>query len=165
MHITRRKTRQIKVGKVKVGGGAPISVQSMCSTDTRDVPTTVAEIRRMEEAGCEIIRVAVPAFYRYKQLATTTFDAGSQRFRVSFRIGSDQGIAGCRNPRDICEWRRLSARHQNHPTEHVPNVSGHLTDIPITNGVSRRVHAAAEQLNEPLGLSPSHFDRRLLVDR
>jgi (E)-4-hydroxy-3-methylbut-2-enyl-diphosphate synthase len=60
MHITRRKTRQIEVGKVRIGGDAPISVQSMCSTDTRDVAATVAEIRRMEEAGCEIIRVAVP---------------------------------------------------------------------------------------------------------
>jgi len=60
MFITRRKTRQIKVGKVKIGGDAPISVQSMCSTDTRDVKATVEQIKRMEEAGCEIIRVAVP---------------------------------------------------------------------------------------------------------
>ncbi|HJU06647.1 MAG TPA: flavodoxin-dependent (E)-4-hydroxy-3-methylbut-2-enyl-diphosphate synthase, partial [Nitrospiraceae bacterium] len=60
MYITRRKTRQIKVGKVKVGGDAPISVQSMTTTDTRDVNATVEQIRRLEEAGCEIIRVAVP---------------------------------------------------------------------------------------------------------
>ncbi len=60
MHITRRKTRQIKVGAVKIGGDAPISVQSMCSTDTRDVTATVEQIRRLEQAGCEIIRVAVP---------------------------------------------------------------------------------------------------------
>ncbi|MEK6585213.1 MAG: flavodoxin-dependent (E)-4-hydroxy-3-methylbut-2-enyl-diphosphate synthase, partial [Nitrospirota bacterium] len=60
MHIARRKTRQISVGTVKVGGDAPVSVQSMCSTDTRDVTATVAEIHRLEAAGCEIIRVAVP---------------------------------------------------------------------------------------------------------
>ena len=42
MHIARRKTRQISVGQVKIGGGAPVSVQSMCSTDTRDVPATTA---------------------------------------------------------------------------------------------------------------------------
>lgn len=60
MYITRRKTRQIKVGKVKIGGDAPISVQSMASTDTRDVKATVEQIQRLEEAGCEIIRVAVP---------------------------------------------------------------------------------------------------------
>ena len=60
MHITRRKTRQIQVGNVKIGGDAPVSVQSMCSTDTRDVKATVEEIHRLEEVGCELIRVAVP---------------------------------------------------------------------------------------------------------
>jgi len=56
----RRKTRQVWIGNVPVGGGAPISVQSMTKTDTRDVRATVAQIRRLERAGCEIIRVAVP---------------------------------------------------------------------------------------------------------
>lgn len=60
MHITRRKTRQIQVGTVKIGGDAPVSVQSMCSTDTRDAKATIEEIRRLEEVGCELIRVAVP---------------------------------------------------------------------------------------------------------
>lgn len=60
MHISRRKTRQISVGKVKIGGDAPVSVQSMCSTDTRDVPGTIEQIRRLEAVGCELIRVAVP---------------------------------------------------------------------------------------------------------
>lgn len=60
MHITRRKTRQIQVGTVKIGGDAPISVQSMCSTDTRDVDTTIEQIRQLEAVGCELIRVAVP---------------------------------------------------------------------------------------------------------
>ena len=60
MHISRRKTRQIQVGKVKIGGDAPVSVQSMCSTDTRDVAATVEQIRQLETAGCELIRVAVP---------------------------------------------------------------------------------------------------------
>jgi (E)-4-hydroxy-3-methylbut-2-enyl-diphosphate synthase len=60
MHITRRKTRQIQVGKVKIGGDAPVSVQSMCSTDTRDAAATIEQIRQLEAAGCEVIRVAVP---------------------------------------------------------------------------------------------------------
>jgi len=60
MFITRRKTRQIRVGRVKIGGDAPVSVQSMTSTDTRDVPATIAQIRQLEEVGCEVIRVAVP---------------------------------------------------------------------------------------------------------
>lgn len=58
--LPRRKTRTIQLGSVAVGGEAPISVQSMCSTDTRNVEATKAQIRRLEEAGCEIVRVAVP---------------------------------------------------------------------------------------------------------
>ncbi|MDA8164047.1 MAG: flavodoxin-dependent (E)-4-hydroxy-3-methylbut-2-enyl-diphosphate synthase [Desulfobacteraceae bacterium] len=57
--ITRRKTRQIRVGGVAVGGDAPIAVQSMTNTDTRDVEATVTQIHRLEQAGCELIRVAV----------------------------------------------------------------------------------------------------------
>jgi (E)-4-hydroxy-3-methylbut-2-enyl-diphosphate synthase len=58
--ITRRKTRQIQLGNVKVGGGAPITVQSMTKTDTRDVQATLLEIWALEAAGCEIVRCAVP---------------------------------------------------------------------------------------------------------
>jgi (E)-4-hydroxy-3-methylbut-2-enyl-diphosphate synthase len=57
--IQRRKTRQIWIGSVKIGGDAPISVQSMTKTDTRDVRRTAYQIKRLEEAGCEIARVAV----------------------------------------------------------------------------------------------------------
>ena len=56
----RRKTRQILVGKVPVGGDAPISVQSMTKTDTRDVEATVKQIYDYAAAGCEIVRVSVP---------------------------------------------------------------------------------------------------------
>jgi (E)-4-hydroxy-3-methylbut-2-enyl-diphosphate synthase len=55
----RKMTRQIRVGSVPVGGDAPVSVQSMTTTDTRDIKATVAQIGRLDEAGCEIIRVAV----------------------------------------------------------------------------------------------------------
>jgi len=58
--IKRRKTRQISVGKVKIGGDAPVVVQSMTSTKTHDVEATLNQINRLYEAGCEIIRVAVP---------------------------------------------------------------------------------------------------------
>lgn len=56
----RRPTRALRLGHLAVGGGAPVSVQSMCSTDTRDAEATLAQIRALEEAGCEIVRVAVP---------------------------------------------------------------------------------------------------------
>ncbi len=58
--INRRHTRQIRVGHIPIGGGAPIAVQSMTNTNTADVRATVAQIQRLEEAGCEIVRVAVP---------------------------------------------------------------------------------------------------------
>jgi len=56
----RRKTRPIRVGTVQVGGDAPVSVQSMANTDTRDADKTAAQIRELAAAGCEIARVAVP---------------------------------------------------------------------------------------------------------
>jgi len=58
--IRRKKTRPIYVGSVKIGGDAPVVVQSMTCTDTRDIKSTVEQIKRLEDAGCEIIRVAVP---------------------------------------------------------------------------------------------------------
>lgn len=53
-------TRQVHVGPVAIGGGAPVSIQSMCNTPTEDVDATVAQILRLEQAGCDIVRVAVP---------------------------------------------------------------------------------------------------------
>ena len=59
-HITRRKSRQIMVGDVAVGGDTQISVQSMTNTETTDVPATLDQIKRMEAAGVDIARVSVP---------------------------------------------------------------------------------------------------------
>ena len=58
--INRRKSRQISVGKVLVGGDAPISVQSMTNTLTTDVKGTVKQINDLEEAGADIVRVSCP---------------------------------------------------------------------------------------------------------
>jgi len=57
---SRRISKQIQIGGVKIGGGAPVVVQSMTNTDTRDVKSTIRQIKQMERYGCEIIRVAVP---------------------------------------------------------------------------------------------------------
>ncbi|GAB4344659.1 MAG: flavodoxin-dependent (E)-4-hydroxy-3-methylbut-2-enyl-diphosphate synthase [Gammaproteobacteria bacterium] len=59
--ITRRKSRQIRVGDVAVGGDAPISVQSMTNTETRDVAATVAQVKAIAAAGADIVRVSVPS--------------------------------------------------------------------------------------------------------
>ncbi len=60
MDIVRRNTRQIQLGDVLVGGNAPVSVQSMASTNTRDVNLTTRQIKVLERAGCDIVRVGVP---------------------------------------------------------------------------------------------------------
>lgn len=56
----RRNKRVVNIGGVKIGGDNPVAIQSMCNTDTRDVKATVNQIRALEDAGCELIRVAVP---------------------------------------------------------------------------------------------------------
>jgi len=58
--IKRRKTKKIQVGKLDIGGDAPISVQSMTKTDTRNVEETIRQIRNLERVGCELVRVALP---------------------------------------------------------------------------------------------------------
>lgn len=60
MNIKRRLSRQVKVGSLLIGGGAPISVQSMTNTDTRDLQSTLDQAKRLISSGCELIRVAVP---------------------------------------------------------------------------------------------------------
>ena len=67
--IKRRVTKALYIGDVKIGGDAPVSVQSMTKTDTRDVAATVRQIRELEEAGCEIIRSAVPDMEAAEALA------------------------------------------------------------------------------------------------
>jgi len=56
----RRVSKPIQIGGVTIGGGAPIVVQSMTKTDTRDVRATIAQIKELEDCGCEMVRVAVP---------------------------------------------------------------------------------------------------------
>ena len=58
--INRRKTKSIKVGRVLVGGDSPISVQSMTNTLTTDIKQTIIQIKSLEEAGADIVRVACP---------------------------------------------------------------------------------------------------------
>ncbi|MCJ7669434.1 MAG: flavodoxin-dependent (E)-4-hydroxy-3-methylbut-2-enyl-diphosphate synthase [Dehalococcoidia bacterium] len=68
--MTRRTSKPLRVGKVTVGGDAPIVVQSMTKTDTRDIPATINQIKELGDCGCEIVRVAVPDNEAAKSLAT-----------------------------------------------------------------------------------------------
>ena len=58
--MERRKSKQVMVGGVPVGGGAPVTVQSMLNVPSTDIPGSVAQAKRLEEAGCQILRAAIP---------------------------------------------------------------------------------------------------------
>ena len=70
MEYQRKKTRQIHIGPVAIGGGAPISVQSMTNTKTADTEATLAQIRALAQAGCDIVRLAVPDMAAAKNLGS-----------------------------------------------------------------------------------------------
>jgi (E)-4-hydroxy-3-methylbut-2-enyl-diphosphate synthase len=104
----RRKTRQISVGWVKVGGDAPVVVQSMTSTKTHQVEETLSQIKRLAKAGCEIIRVAVPHREDLEALPDIVKNSpipviADIHFAPSYAFGSmEAGVHGIRiNPGNI----------------------------------------------------------------
>ncbi|MBQ1352241.1 MAG: flavodoxin-dependent (E)-4-hydroxy-3-methylbut-2-enyl-diphosphate synthase [Oscillospiraceae bacterium] len=122
-------TKQILVGGVPIGGGAPISIQSMCNTKTEDVAATVAQIHRLEQAGCEIIRVAVPneqaaeAIHQIKQqihiplvadihfdwrLAIAAAKAGADKIRINpGNIGGEERVKAVV---EVCKQQNIPIR-------------------------------------------------------
>lgn len=129
MSLSRRKTRQVRVGHVLVGGGAPISVQTMTKTDTRNVAATLGQLHQLKEAGADIVRLACPDIR-----AAEAFDAIMKEaplpiiadihfdYRLALRV-LDAGVDGIRlNPGNLarkdklpdivdrCRERRVSIR-------------------------------------------------------
>lgn len=109
----KKATRQIHIGSVAIGGDAPCSVQSMCSTDTRDVTATTDQIRRLAGVGCEIVRCAVPdmdaavALGQIKKLSPIPVIADIHfDYKLALRV-LEEGIDGLRlNPGNIGEkWK------------------------------------------------------------
>ena len=70
MTYTRRKTRVVNIGSIKIGGDNPIAVQSMTTSDTRDPQATIDQILALEEVGCDIVRIAVPDLTAAKAIGT-----------------------------------------------------------------------------------------------
>lgn len=114
--IIRRKSRKIWVGNVPVGGDAPIAVQSMTNTETCDVAATVAQIRRLEDAGADIVRVSVPdmdaaeAFGKIKQQVNVPLVADIHfDYRIALRV-AELGVDCLRiNPGNIGREDRVKA--------------------------------------------------------
>jgi (E)-4-hydroxy-3-methylbut-2-enyl-diphosphate synthase len=115
LEFKRRKTRQVKIGNVPIGGGAPIVVQSMTKTHTQDVADTINQIRRMEDVGCEIVRLAVPdmgaayALRKIKKRVSVPLIADIHFDHTLALAALDAGIEGLRiNPGNM--ERRLQKR-------------------------------------------------------
>lgn len=114
--LTRRRSRQIHVGSVAVGGDAPISVQSMTNTHTTDVAATVAQIQAIQKAGADIVRVSVPtmeaaeAFGKIKQAVTIPLIADIHfDYQIALRV-ADLGVDCLRiNPGNIGREDRVKA--------------------------------------------------------
>lgn len=109
----KKTTRQIHIGQIAIGGGAPCSVQSMCSTDTRDIPATINQINGLAEVGCEIVRCAVPdldaalALAQIKQMSPIPVVADIHfDYKLALKV-LEGGIDGLRlNPGNIGEkWK------------------------------------------------------------
>jgi len=113
--IQRRKSKPVRVGNITVGGGAPISVQSMTNTRTADIDETLEQLRALEQAGCDIVRMTVPdeesarSIYQYKlsgikmpivadihfsaRLAVLAAEAGADKIRINpGNIGGDEKV-------------------------------------------------------------------------
>lgn len=110
MKITRRKTRTINLGGVKIGSGHPVSVQSMTKTDTLDVTATVSQIKELEHAGCEIVRTAVKdasccaALAKIMKKINIPLEADIHfDYRLAIKA-MEAGVDGIRlNPGNICK--------------------------------------------------------------
>ena len=123
----RRMSRPVQIGRITVGGSAPIVVQSMTKTDTRDVMSTIAQIKELEDCGCELVRVAVPddeaagAIRDIKKNVSIPIIAD---IHFDFRLALKALEAGCDglrlNPGNISDPEKVStivkkARERNTP--------------------------------------------------
>ena len=162
---TRRISKAIRIGGVTIGGGAPIVVQSMTKTDTRDAKATIAQIRGLEECGCELVRVAVPDAEAARAIAAIKkgislplvadihFD-----YRLAL-MALEAGADGLRlNPGNIGEPEKvkavaLAAKERGVPIRIGVN-AGSLpkTANPDLSVAERMVKAALEQINLLEGL-------------
>ncbi len=125
--ITRRKTRQIAIGNVKIGGGAPISVQSMTNTKTTDTEATVAQIKALQDAGCDIVRLAVPDMAAAENIANIKAQVNIPLvadIHFDYRLALkaiEQGIDALRiNPGNIGDEERVKAVVTAAKEKHIP---------------------------------------------
>ena len=165
--IRRRASRVVAIGGVEVGGSGPVVVQSMTKTDTRDVQATVSQIERLEESGCEIVRVAVPdrdaaeALADIKRRARIPVIADIHFDHRLALAALDAGVDGLRlNPGNIRDADHISAVAGKAKERGVPIRvgvnAGSLPESPRGGSVAERMVEAA--LDEVRLLESVDFD-------
>ena len=132
--IQRRNTRQVQVKHLAIGGGAPVSIQSMTKTDTTDVEATVRQIRALATAGCEIVRVAVPTIEAAKALPDIRREANNVPLVADIHFHPQFAIAAIEAGFDKIRWNPGNIRN----AERVRDVVDRAKErrIPIRVGVN-----------------------------
>ena len=158
--MNRRNSKPLWVGNVKIGGDAPITVQSMTKTDTRDVSATVKQIKELEESGCELIRCAVPDMEAAKAL-------GSIKSQISIPLIADihfhdqlaleslrQGVDCLRlNPGNIRDAEKVKSIVQEAKIREIPiRIGVNFGSLPPVGaiGVTKGQHRHADGVNQLL---------------
>src|SRR3990167_6220841 len=129
--IERRKTRQVKVGSVTIGGDSPVSIQSMTKTDTADIEATVREIRTLATAGCEIVRVAVPTIEAAKALPDIRREANKVPLVADIHFHPQFAIAAIEAGFDKIRWNPGNIRDTERVREVVERAKAPPTPIRI----------------------------------
>ncbi|MFC2019951.1 flavodoxin-dependent (E)-4-hydroxy-3-methylbut-2-enyl-diphosphate synthase [Chloroflexota bacterium] len=155
----RRVSKALKIGSVTVGGGAPIVVQSMTKTDTRDIPSTIAQIKELQDCGCELVRVAVPdaeAAEAIRQIKKAISIPLVADIHFDYRLALKALKAGCDglrlNPGNIGEPGKVETIARAAQARQVPIRiglnAGSLPPAsdPSLNTAQRMVAAALEQI-------------------
>lgn len=169
------KTREISIGNVKIGGGNPVAVQSMTNTKTEDAASTVAQIHRLEQAGCDIVRVAVPTIeaaeavseikkqvsipvvadihFDYR-LAIAAVEHGADKIRINpGNIGSRERIQAVV---DKCAERHIPIRvgvNSGSLEKHLLEKYGGVTPEALVESALDKVHIIEEMGYENLVIS------------
>jgi (E)-4-hydroxy-3-methylbut-2-enyl-diphosphate synthase len=166
MKIERRPTRAVWVGKLKLGGTAPIRVQSMLKTDSRDVISTLRQIRGLERAGCELVRLAIP-----DQAAVEVLRALKSRVKIplvadihfDYRLGVEAARAGADklriNPGNIGAKWKLSEVIRAAKDRGIPVRIGINTGSLERSVLERYHHPTAEAILESLSRTLEVFEK------
>ena len=142
MKITRRKTRTINLGGVKIGGTSPVSIQSMVKTDTLDIAATVAQIKELERAGCEIVRSAVKdasscdALAKIMKKINIPLEADIHfNYRLALKA-IEAGVDGIRlNPGNVYKKEEVSAVIRAAKRRYIPvRVGVNSGSVPVPEG-------------------------------